>query len=176
MKLPQWMKEKVESAAWGSRLTLRGEWIVTSREAGTPLALTGDPVDALGLRDVLARLRACVPGLRIDVAPGILDVTIRLFSYDAPVALAGGRAGCYEMLQQAFGDAASRVQAAGSDLRIDVVGTLLARGTQESFRFLNKGTEVAWKATEEEKPMGAADVLRRAVDARLHHGGKESEI
>ena len=179
MKLPQWMEAKVKSAVAGSRLTLRGEWIVQNREPGVPMALTGDPVDALGLTDVLAHLRARVPGLRIDVAPGICDVTIRLFAYEAsvaPVALADGRASFYEALRQTFAEAAACVQAAGFGLRLDVVGELTTRGTQESFRFLNKGTEVAWKATEEKKPAGAADMLRRAVDARLHPGEKETKV
>lgn len=182
MRLPHWMKQKVKSAVAGSRLTLRGEWIVSCVDAWERPQFDGDPVAALGLADVFAELRKQMPGLRIDVAPGICDVTMRLFVYDAEVELADGRKeSFYEALRSAFEEAAACVaEVPGMALRLDVVGTLRADGAEESFRFLNKGTEVAWKASRDAAPGGPIDRLRRAAAAHRKDGKgtqqeKESE-
>lgn len=177
MKLPQWMKQKVKNVVAGSRLTLRGEWIVSSVDANRRPQFDGDPVAALGLADVFAELRKQMPGLRIDVAPGICDVTVRLFAYDAKVSLADGRTeSFYEALRSAFEEAAACVaEVPGMALRLDVVGTLCTRGAQESFRFLNKGTEVAWKASKDAAPSGLIDRLRRAAAAHGKDTQQEKE-
>lgn len=166
-KLNQWMKHTVKKtwkhAVAGSRLTLRGEWIVLC----TGALPDGDLTKALGLSGVFAGLRKRVPGLRIDVVPGICDVTVKLFAYDASVPMPDGREALCKELTALFSEAAERVASVpDAQLRLDVVGTLTSDGAQESVRFLNRGTEVAYRLSEGEPPKDAMNRLRRTLAKR----------